>query len=60
MKLNPALVPGLLLAALAAGCASMSGLSMQASFADPNALAASKSLQGATRGSRASAFRRMA
>jgi len=40
MKLNPALVPGLLLAALAAGCASMSGLSTQASFADPNALAA--------------------
>jgi len=49
MKLNPALVPGLLLAALAAGCASMSGLSTQASFADPNALAASKSLQGALR-----------
>ena len=49
MKLNPALVPGLLLAALAAGCASMNGLSTQASFADPNALAASKSLQGAPR-----------
>jgi len=39
MKLNPA-PPGLLLAALAAGCASMNGLSTQASFADPNALAA--------------------
>jgi len=41
------LVPGLLLAALAAGCASTHGLSTQASVTDPNALAASKSLQGA-------------
>jgi NodT family efflux transporter outer membrane factor (OMF) lipoprotein len=37
----------LLLTALAAGCASTNGLSTQASLTEPNALAASKSLQGA-------------
>jgi NodT family efflux transporter outer membrane factor (OMF) lipoprotein len=47
MKASPALVPVLLVTALAAGCASTNGLSTQASFIEPNALAASKSLEGA-------------
>jgi outer membrane protein TolC len=49
MTIAPRLVPGLLLAALAAGCASTNGLSTQAAFTDPNALAASRSLESAAR-----------
>jgi NodT family efflux transporter outer membrane factor (OMF) lipoprotein len=49
MTIAPRLVPGLLLATLAAGCASTNGLSTQALFSDPNALAANKSLEGAAR-----------
>ena len=47
MIIAPRLVPGLLFAMLAAGCASTNGLSTQASFTDPNALAANQSLEGA-------------
>jgi NodT family efflux transporter outer membrane factor (OMF) lipoprotein len=47
MKTNAGLVPVFLLTALAAGCASTSGLSTQASSTDPQALAAAKSLEGA-------------
>src|ERR1700674_3676660 len=46
MKTNSGLIAGLLLSALAAGCASMNGLSTHASLTDPQTLAADESLAG--------------